>query len=207
MPIDCYVSSCASDAVRTHLARATLACLMAEPLVSVVLLRTEKADVHTPFGSRATVVLKESKQEFQRARRREAAERALTAVYVCADDDVLPLSANWVMLGLEAMEKHREFGLIGLRANGIQYLAEDGFKNEVVEERGEAGGLYFTRRGILKREEWPDPKEFNDYDRRVADTIRAKGLKVGMFNHLYFSHIGLGYSTATHNQNGYKEKA
>lgn len=205
MAVDCYMTSCATDPLRIHLARATLTALLSDPALSVVLLRTKPCDVHVPNTQpRSTWAFDVSPEEFQRKRRMEAASRSLTAWYVLADDDVLPMDANWVTLALSIAQKHTEFGVIGLRERGIAYQPYDGYQDDDLEEVAEAGGLCLMRRGILLDEEWPKTTKDNDYDMRLANALRKKGLKVGLFKKLHFNHIGLGFSTATYNANGYK---
>lgn len=202
MALDCYVTTCASGPLRTALAMATLHGLLPDPSLSVVLLRSKACELQLTHPQlRSAWALDCTNEEFQKKRRTEAAARSLTAWYVMADDDVLPLSDNWVMLGLAIAQKHPEFGILGLRERGASYLPYEGYKDDDIEERDEAGRIYFMRRGILGEREWPAVHEENDYDKRLAAALRRKRLKVGIFNKLLFNHLGVGFSTATHNAN------
>lgn len=197
--IDAFLSTCGNEPLRLGLATATFAYFSLREDINLTVIRNK--DAWLAPADRPCLSLGLDRENFQRERRKQADICATTSIYLMLDDDVLPMQESFIEQGLEIMERHPKFAVIGLRERGVQYLTENGETDDEVEERSEAGGIYFIRRGLITN--WPRIMADNNYDFLQAEAARIAGWKVGIFRNLTFNHLGLNFSTATYNTTGY----
>ena len=145
--------------------------------------------------------------EFQVIRRRWAEEHTASPFYILADDDCLPVTPNFLHLGVEVLKAHPDFAILSMHPQTIRQWNPPHYVTRVdadVQEHVSVGGIRFCRTGCMKA--WP-AQDGPGYDRTQCEALRAGGWRVGYFNNLMMNHLGEGYSTVWPESHGGITKA
>ena len=138
-------------------------------------------------------------KDFQRQRRMITDAVSTTGIYVCADDDCLPLdNLNGLRQAETILRQHSDFAILSAlpsKANIVPWTPESyqPFEDQYVMEHVSVGGIRFCRKGALK--EWPPHDGNAGFDREHCAAIRAAGKRVGYFRSHVMEHLGEGHST------------
>lgn len=142
-----------------------------------------------------------SKEKFQGWRRQFAEDNAKTDLYIIADDDCMPLGANFIERAEDVMRRHPEFAVLGATDYALPYSPDE------VTEIGTAGGINVIRRGVIKVGEvvpWTSAQQ--------REQVYKAGYRVGRMRDVRMNHFGEGFSTVWpkgytgHTQVGYLGK-
>ena len=173
--------------LRWGLTQATIARWLMQKDINLTLLC---AGAIIRIAGAESVLLPEEK--FHMESKREAEKRAHIPIYVIADDDCLPLGADFIRRGVRMLNQREDYGLVsatsicdGLYPSGKSCHVED------IEEAHSVGGIVFCRKGLLS--------EFNDLgadrvDESIYEETKRLGYKVGVLTRVRFNHLGCGFS-------------
>lgn len=135
-----------------------------------------------------------SAAEFQRERRIFAEADAGEDHFVLADDDCLPVTPDFIKLGLATLSSHFGFAILSLHPHTIREWNPPHYITDVddeVQEHVSVGGIRFCRHTGVEL----TPNSGPGYDRTQCELLRAASWRVGYFRKLFMNHVGEGFST------------
>jgi hypothetical protein len=128
-------------------------------------------------------------KEFQGIRRAIAESKAKSDIYILAEDDCMPLGKRFLDAGLSLMAAYPRYGVLAPTVlNGVYEGAAYKYDGDVIEANS-AGGINFTRKGIIDL-----PTGFQD-EMGQANALRLKGWKSGYMKNVKVNHLGAFLST------------
>ena len=131
----------------------------------------------------------------QRQRRIEADERSVSDLYIVADDDCLPIGLDFIPCVLHLAREFPAYGIFSPEMVREKRSRTTTGTSQVFRWRG-VGGLRICRKGIIK--DWPDQTR-KGYDDEHCEAIHELGLDCGIMRHVYFNHLGEGWSKLWYN--------
>lgn len=183
---DVFLTTCATpdDPIRWHLFMAVKERWLMEPGINLYVV----SNSHEKCPPRS----------FDGWRRRVAEDTAQSPIYLCCDDDCMPMGKDFVKRGLLGMATHTfgTFPVLGAMLYGSDLRAA-GYRihGEEIALGSTAGGVNFIRKGVL-RDILPTTKDAPLFDESSqGNALRAAGYQTGYMLDPMVNHLGASIST------------
>lgn len=188
---DVFLTTCATpeDAIRWHLMMAVWSRWMEEPGIRLHLVSAEQE------GCRP--------RSFDGWRRRVAEEESQSEIYLCCDDDCMPMGQEFVRRGLLTMTLFPKIPVLGCQLYGSD-LEKAGYRKLCLKGSAipagvmlgsTAGGVNFIRKGVLATM-LPTAKDATLFDESSqGNALRAAGYETGYMTDPQVNHLGASLST------------
>jgi hypothetical protein len=186
---DVFLTTCATpqDPIRWHLFQAVKARWELEPDIQLHIVSNE--------------VEKCEPRSFDGWRRRVSEDNAKSDIYLCCDDDCMPMGANFVKRGLSGMRCLPYMPVLGAKLYGSD-LESAGYSGPVEDPAmrvfkvgSTAGGVNFIRKGVLV-DVLPKTKDAPLFDESsLGNAVRSLGFQTGYMLDPQVNHLGASIST------------
>jgi hypothetical protein len=180
---DVFLTTCATprDPIRWHLFQAVKARWELEPDIQLHIVSNE--------------VEKCEPRSFDGWRRRVAEDNAKTDIYLCCDDDCMPMGANFVKRGLRIAKILPDMPVLGAQLCGSDLLGCGYDVRAMVAIGSTAGGVNFIHKGILKDvlSKTKDAPLFDESS--LGNAVRSLGFQTGYMLDPQVNHLGASIST------------
>ncbi len=198
MRIDLFTSTYVQTSSREAMSKRCLKNYQAEPVLDVTVFDAGSTPQYLEWLKAEGFRVVSQPQPGSLHRRFLLAEvYARSEIYLFSDDDILPLTPNWLGSGLEIMRSHPGFGMLVTKTDPGEWAYDHGFIDKEVKSIIKGGGLFFIRRDIRTapyRVPWIfNPNSADDWE--YCEAIKKSGLGLGMFQNIRVEHLGRAEST------------
>lgn len=150
-------------------------------------------EFNTNLISVTPIMIGSSNRQFQGQRRIWCEERTESDIYVCAEDDCMPLGRDFATRGVALMHKYSDYSILTANLLPGQWEYRN-YPEEIIDvPHLGTGGINFIRKGTL-RDILPYDGRFFDEAAQTA-AARSHGLRVGIMRDIPTNHLGTGLST------------
>lgn len=174
--IDVFLCTCATDPIRKGMFDAVYHRWLRETIINLTVLTPE--------------VLKCGLRGFQGLRRKWAEENTTGDIYILAEDDCLPLGKNFTERGIALLDSYGEYAVLSPKLLPFPPPMNE---NDLVSEGITAGGINFTRAGLIDTTIIPKDAVWDESSQ--AQHLREKGFKSGWMRDVMCNHLGAMHST------------
>ena len=199
MLIDCFISTLDLTPNRIEWSRETIVAFLKEPSLRIVVIDAGSSQEQLEwFHQKGLTVVPQPYDGSVHRRFLLAEALAQSEFFIFADNDVVPITENWLSAGLEVMRTHPKFGWLCYRLENTDFSSDNGFEDSDVRTVRWGGGCAIIRRDA-RTHPFTVPFVFdpnNADDRSYCEAIRRSGWMVGQLLRQYVRHIGRSESSA-----------
>lgn len=193
--IDVFVRCAPENPVRAALALAVLERWMLEPDINLRAIWAT-GSWPTKFAAGCPIDVFLPKERFQWKTREYADKEATSNPYIFADDDHLPLGANFVRRMQKLWQEYDANNYVMIGANSIlasenqtQYVSDP---QPVYDAPHAMGATMMHRKGVLDYSKFEGIA--SKQDSYVCDFMRANKMRFAYFRDIHYLHLGFGLS-------------